>query len=136
PLQAYIAAQMARPDDVIDAPPADVRQFLDEHVAALDELRTLLAGGAVPHWAVNVDDLVRSSIPDLVGHMQLFRILAADALDRDRRGDHVTAWQDAEAGWRLAQGLWSQPDLISTMIALAGTRMMNDVAAKLAAPAP
>jgi len=136
PLQPYLADQIARADDTVDAPPAEIRQFLDEHVAALDELRTLLSGGAVPHWPVNVDDVVRSSIPDLVSHMQLFRILAADALDRERRGDHVTAWQDVEAGWRLAQGLWPQPDLVSATISLAGTRVMNDVAAKLAAPAP
>jgi hypothetical protein len=136
PLQSYIAAQIVRQDDAIESPPSEIRQFLDEHVAALDELRTLLASDAVPHWAVDADDVFHSSIPDLAGHMQLFRILAADALDRERRGDHVTAWQDAEAGWSLGQGLWSQPDIISTLIALAGTRMMNDVAAKLAAPAP
>ncbi len=136
PFQAYLAAQIAKPDDTVDAPPAEIRQFLDEHVAAIDELRTLLAGGDVPHWAVDVEEPLRASIPDFEAHPQLFRILAADALDHSRRGDGVTAWQDARAGWTLAQGLWSQPDLISTMIALFGTRMMNEVAAKLAAPAP
>jgi hypothetical protein len=134
-LQSYVAKQIGRADDAADAPAAPIRQFLDDHVAAIDELRTI-SGGAPPRWAIDIHRRSHETSPDIAAQSWQFRVLAADAFDHHRRGDDTTAWQDAATGWVLAQGLWAHPDLSSQFVALYGTRMMNDLAAKLAAPAP
>lgn len=134
-LQSYVANQIGRANDAADAPPAAIRQFLDEHIAAIDELRTISVGPP-PRWAIDIHRRSQETSPDIAAQSWQFRVLAADAFDHHRRGDDTTAWQDAETGWMLAQGLWAHPDLSSQFLALSGTRMMNGLAAKLAAPAP
>lgn len=134
-LQSYVAKQIGRADDTADAPAAESRKFLDEHVAAIDELRTI-GGGPPPRWAIDIQHHSQKTSPDIAAQSWQFRVLAADAFDHHRRGDDTTAWRDAETGWVLAQGLWAHPDLSSQFLALSGTRMMNGLAAKLAAPAP
>jgi hypothetical protein len=136
PIQSYLAKQMARPDDSADAAPPVLRHFLDEHVAAIDELRTMLSSGAPPRWEVNIAHRDDELPVDLGDQFQLIRVLAVDAFDHHSRGDDATAWRDAETGWVLARGLWAQPDVYSRLTALSGTRLMNAVAAKLSAPAP
>jgi hypothetical protein len=134
-LQSYVAKQIGRADDAADAPQAAIRKFLDEHVAAIDDLRTI-SGGPPPRWAVDIHHRSQETSPNIAAQSWQFRVLAADAFDHHRRGDDTTAWRDAETGWMLAQGLWAHPDLSSQFLALSGTRMMNGLAAKLAAPAP
>jgi hypothetical protein len=90
----------------------------------------------VPHWYVDIDARLRQWFPDYGGIMQLFRILAADALDHQRRGDSVTAWLGLQASWSLAQSLLSAPDFDSPILALNGMRIIIGVAAKLPSPAP
>jgi len=46
------------------------------------------------------------------------------------------AWDDLHAIWLLDQELWNRPELISQLIALAGTRMVNAAAVKMPLPAP
>lgn len=134
-IQSYLSKQIARPDDSADAASAAVRHFLDEHAATIDELRRALSGGVVPGWPIDVT-APHEDVVDLATQRSLFRILAADAIDRHSRGDDATAWRDAETGWMLARGLWAQPYLPSRLTALSGTRLMNAVAAKLSAPPP
>jgi hypothetical protein len=130
-IQSYLSNEIARPNDHVEPPATNIRKFLDDHVAAIDELRTALAGRTPPRWAIDVNQR-----EDRAEQLWLVRVLAADAFDHHGRGDDGTAWRDAETAWILAQGLWAQPDLSSRLIALAGTRITNAVAAKLAAPAP
>jgi hypothetical protein len=136
PMQSYLAKQMARPNDSAEAVPAVLRRFLDEHVAAIDELRTMFAGGSPPRWPVNIAHRDDEMPVDLGDQFQLIRVLAVDAFDHHSRGDDATAWRDAETGWTLARGLWAQPDVYARLTALSGTRLMNGVASKLSAPAP
>jgi hypothetical protein len=134
-IQSHLSDEIARSNDHVEAPPAAIRRFLDGHVAAIDELRTTLAGGTLPRWAIDINQEREPSV-DLAEQLWLVRVLAADALDHHGRGDDATAWRDAETAWILAQGLWAQPDLTARLIALSGTRVANAVAAKLTAPAP
>jgi hypothetical protein len=135
-IQSYLSKELARPNDDVEAPVAAIRHLLDEHVVAIDELRTTLGGGAPPRWAIDIDQRRQETTVDLSEQMWLIRVLAVDALDHHSRGDDATAWRDAETAWMLAQGLWAQPNLYSRTIALSGTRIANAVAAKLATPAP
>jgi hypothetical protein len=129
----YLASEVAKSDDSIDEPPPDVKQYLDEHRAALDELRAQLIANSEPRWALDIQELWTAPEPNGSGHFDLFAIFASDALQQRRAGTDVVAWQDLEATWKLARGLWSRPDFSA---ALSGTRLMNDVAWKMRAPAP
>jgi hypothetical protein len=67
--------------------------------------------------------------PPLTALMQLFRLLAADALERG-------AWEDLEASWKLARVLFARPDQKSQIVALAGLRLTSDAARSMPLPAP
>lgn len=116
--------------------PADVEAFLQQQRPGLDQFRELLRKGPAPQWARDDSALERAPCPNLLELMFMQKVLAADALSAEKRGDHDKAWQTLEAQWVLARALWSRPELISNLIALASTRMINAAARKLPAPAP
>ena len=116
--------------------PADVEAFLQQQRPGLDRFRELLRKGPSPRWTRDDSLLEKAPCPNLVELMFMQKVLAADALSAEKRGDHDKAWQTLEAQWVLAGALWSRPELISNLIALASTRMINAAARKLPAPAP
>ena len=131
----YVQAQMERSGDAIDAPPPAVAQYLAENEAALDAIRDHVLGGAPIVWESKISKGWDAPIPNMAGHMALQKIFAARALDKARRGD-ASAWEDLRASWRLNRGLWSRPDMISILIALASSRIGNAAARKMPMPAP
>ncbi|HKS24347.1 MAG TPA: hypothetical protein VJZ76_16220, partial [Thermoanaerobaculia bacterium] len=91
PIEAYVAAQIAKGDDTIDPPPADVKLAGREETIA--EL--------VPFVIAHGDRLTWSSyrVADVSG------LLAVAALDRAESGDARAAWDDVHAIWILARVL-------------------------------
>lgn len=116
--------------------PAEVEAFLDEQRPTLDQIRDRLRNGPAPQWERDDSAAEKAPIPNLLEQMLMQKILTADALSAERRGDHERAWQTLEAQWALARAQWSRPELISNLVALASTRMINAAARKLPAPAP
>src|SRR5437773_510268 len=45
-------------------------------------------------------------------------------------------WEDLHAAWQLQRGLWRRTELISRLIAFAGTRLINGAARKMPLPEP
>ncbi|HYM60196.1 MAG TPA: hypothetical protein VEZ11_04820 [Thermoanaerobaculia bacterium] len=137
PLGAFVNLHFSRPTDVIDAPPAALGDYLETHAGPIESLRRHLVdhNGRI-QWAVDLTKGTDMPFPNLLGHMQLSRLLAADALVRARRGDNPGAWEDLHAIWSLGGALRSRPEIISQLIALAGARIANALARKLPAPAP
>jgi len=133
-LRTYIEAQLTRPSEGIDPPPLLIGYFAD-HGAQLDAVRTHLLSGAPIAWKTELSRGFDAPIPNLLGHMELARLFVADALVKARAND-AAAWDDLRAVWLLDAGLRSRPDLISQLIALASSRMVNAAAAKLPLPAP
>jgi hypothetical protein len=131
----YVQAQLERSGDAIDAPPPAVAQYLAENAAALDAIRDHVLSGAPIVWESKLSKGWDAPIPNLAGHMTLQKIFAARALDKARSKD-ASAWEDLRASWRWNRGLWSRPDLISLLIALASSRMTNAAACKMPLPAP
>ena len=129
PLGAYITAQLERPSTAIDNAPPAVAAYLDAHRAQLDAVRADVLSGAPIAWTVQLERGMDMPIPNLLGHMELTRLFVARAL-------MTGSWDDLHAVWQLDSGLRPRPDLISQLIALASTRMINASAAKLPLPAP
>jgi hypothetical protein len=134
PLAAYLKTELERTDATIAPAPEPVAQYLAAHGEELAAVRRHLMSGAPVAFAVDLAQ-ERPPMPNLIAHMQLFRLLTADALDRGARGELV-AWDDLEASWRLARSLLGRPEQISQLVGLAGLRQTNAAARKMPLPAP
>ncbi|HEV7921602.1 MAG TPA: hypothetical protein VGR02_12510 [Thermoanaerobaculia bacterium] len=134
PLSRYLKTEVERADAAIAAPPEVVARYLAAHGEELAAVRRQLLSAAPVAFPVDLTQ-EKAPLPNLISHMQLFRLLGADALDRGRRGELV-AWDDLEASWRLARSLFGRPEQISQLVALAGMRQANAIARKMPLPAP
>lgn len=135
PLHDYLEAQLVRTSNAIDPPPPLlVGYFADRHME-LDAVRTYLLSGPPIAWKTQLSRGFEAPIPNLLGHMELSRLFVADALLKARDND-ARAWDDLHAIWMVDVGLRSRPDLISQLIAVASSRMVNAAAAKLPLPEP
>jgi hypothetical protein len=126
----YVKAEQERSESTIGEPPAEVLSYLTTHEAAIDALREHLLHGDPIAWEIDVSKGMDAPIPNLLGHMQVARLLTTRALLRARKHD-VRAGDDLHAAWRLTQTLQARPELISQLIALAMSRMVNASAWKL-----
>ncbi len=131
----YIKEQFERTGDAIDAPPPVAAHYLAENDAALNAIRDHILSGATIAWDTKLTDGFDQPIPNLISMMHLQRAFSARALEKARRNDPA-AWDELHASWELNRSLWSRPDLLSALIALASTRMSNGAARKMPLPAP
>lgn len=134
-LGEYTKQQFERSGDAIDPLPPLAARYLAENEAALNAVRDHLLSGAPIAWDSRIRDGWDQPIPNLIGVMHLQRALCARALDKARRNDPA-AWDELHASWELNRGLWNRPELLSSLIALASTRMSNGAARKMPLPAP
>jgi hypothetical protein len=126
-LSEWLDRQLTRADERVDPPPPE----LAEHEAALADIRAYLLGRAAIIWPTDVVAAAQAPLPNLSGHFMLTRLLIAHALTSP-----ATASDDLCAAWRLQRVLWHRPELISKMVALAGTRMVNAAVRHLDARPP
>lgn len=126
----YVKAEHVRAEPAIHEPSSEIQAFLAAHEAEIDALRDHLLHGEPIAWEVDLSKDFDAPLPNLLGHMHVARLLSARALVR-ARGDDVRAGDDLHAVWRLTHSLESRPELISQLIVLAMTRMVNAVAWKL-----
>jgi hypothetical protein len=105
-------------------PPAKVAAFLAAHEEDLAEVRHHLLGRGVPRWEMHLERVTEAPIPNLLGHIDLQKLLITDALAKTSDGDRERALQDLEASWTLMQSLSDAPILISQLITLADARLL------------
>lgn len=135
----WLTKQQERPDDVIEPAPENVRTWLDANAANIDTVAAFLAGPESPRWPQREGppgERLTQPLPNLLGHMNLFRTLTVAALDRASRGDQTGAWNLLRAAWSLDRGLRERREVISQLIAVAGVKMIASSARKLQPPAP
>jgi hypothetical protein len=128
----YVTAEHVRSESAIGEAPANVLAYVTAHEAAIDALRDHLLHGDPIEWEVDLSKGMDAPLPNLLGHIQVARLLTTRALLRARNND-VRAWDDLHAAWRLTQSLEARPELISQLIVLAMSRMVNAAAWKLPA---
>ena len=131
----YVSAQLERPSDQSAPPPADVAAFLSDHQTQIDRVRDHIATAGPIRWLMHFREGADAPIPNLLGFMSLSRVFTARALAKAANHD-ATAWDDLRAVWLLDRELWKRPELISQLIALAGTRYVNAAAIKMPLPVP
>jgi hypothetical protein len=131
----YNNTQLERVEEGVDAAPPEIATYFAEREKAIDAIRTCLLSNTSIVWWTDIDAAEQAPLPNLSGHLALNRLFVAHALDLAARGDPA-AWSDLQASWRLQRDLWHRPELISKLVALSGTRLINAAARKLPLPVP
>ena len=80
--------------------------------------RTIRLSGSAPTEIPHA-----APIPNLLGHLDLQRLLLADALACGERGDDRCGLDDLDASWQLNRALRDDPILITQLIAISVTRL-------------
>jgi hypothetical protein len=120
----YFRIVIERPHRGGVAPPANVAAFLESHAEDLEAVRSHLIDRGVPIWETDLTRGHAAPVPNLLGHIDLQKLLIADALAAVATGDRETALADLEAGWILMQALGGSPFLIAELIAMSGARLI------------
>jgi hypothetical protein len=119
----YLEAQLESAKLESDPPPEVVSDFLATVEPQIDDLARHLHGAATPHWELDVEQGFEMQIPNLLGHINLQRLLSADALARASRGDNDGALRNLEASWKLNETLRTDPALITQLVSMAIARI-------------
>lgn len=135
PLGRYEVTELERVGDQVQPPAGAVAGFLAQHDAALDAVRDHILTSGPLRWETKLERAHDAPLPNLLKQMQLTKLFTARALAKAANHD-ATAWDDLHAIWLLDRALWQRPELISTLIALSGSRMVNAAAAKMPLPVP
>jgi hypothetical protein len=122
-LGRYLGGQVQRPERRVDSPPAELAGFLDQHGEAIAAIRQQLNENDAPVWERDIEIPYAAPIPNLLGHLDLQRLLLADALASGGRGDDRRALDDLNASWQLNRALRDDPILITQLIAITVTRL-------------
>jgi hypothetical protein len=133
----WLKGVIESPEDAIAAPPEAVTRYLAGHSATIDEVLAILDAGGAPLWpVVNEGAASLRPLPNLLGQMNLSRILSAASLEAERSGDRERAWRCQRATWTVAKGTLSRPEMISQLVGVAMSRSVAGVSRKLDGPAP
>jgi hypothetical protein len=135
PLNTYYRAELERIGDQPQPAPANIAAYLARHDAQLNAVRDHVVTAGPIRWVQHFRLGHDAPIPNLLGQMTLTKLFTARALTKAANHD-ATAWDDLHTVWLLDRELWNRPELISQLIALAGTRMVNASAAKMPLPVP
>ena len=119
----YVEEQIERTRRGVDPPPPELAAHLEAHAEELEALRRRLTDGPPPRWELQIERLFSAPIPNLIGNINLQKLLLADALAHGAGGDHEGALECLEASWKLNAALREDPVLITQLIAIAVTRM-------------
>jgi len=133
-LDGWVRAQLRTASPQLDPLPAESGEYLAGRAGDLAAVSALLRSNDPINWPQDVRD-PSSPLPNLLGHMQLQRVLIARAFDRSRVGDSG-AWDDLRAAWILARSLASRNELICVLTSLAMGRRADTAARKLPLPFP
>ncbi len=113
---SWFRNQLAKTIGPTDQPPAESAAFLDEFRAEIDHVQDVLLSDSKPEWKRDLTLLFASPSPNLLGHVDLNKLLLADTLAALAGGDIERAERALEAAWELAELLSDNPEMIAHTI--------------------
>jgi len=121
-LSAYIEALIKNPNDAVVVPSENLRRYLASKASTLAAIRSHVLNNEVPNLEMNIDYLKEGDfsfvLPNLVGFVNLQKILALDVLEKNRQGQTSEALATLEVSWKINKILRDQPELIPQLVAL------------------
>lgn len=136
PLGTYVRTTLQQERATPAMPPAQVAAFLTENESAIDGLARVLIAKEPPVWRVEVGSGFDAPLPNLLGNLQLVRLLVASSLRHAGRNQSGPAWRDLQAASRLPKGLFSRPEPMSQLIAIAEASLIVGTMRQLPGPPP
>src|SRR5262245_36132505 len=112
---SYLRTQLNRRNDELDEIPEPILSYLTVHAGDLADLYALVSHSEVPRWEMDIGLLVKAPVPGLTYHRELLDLIAADILEKTRRGKHQQALEAFEASWKISQSTRERPELISQL---------------------
>jgi hypothetical protein len=131
PVYEYFSAEVASPNSAIALPPPSVSNYMRDYSGPLDAIAAFLNRGEPIVWHQDVSRLVSDPIPNLLGHVDLQKLLLSAALVSFRENRREQAVQFLDASWQMNASIQGRPDEISTLIALCMTRLEMAVLRKI-----
>jgi hypothetical protein len=132
-LREYAEAELSTPAGAAGPPSPAVSAILDRMAPPLGAVKQSLAEGE-PRWRMEIARGFDAPIPNLLGLLQLQRILLASALRSAAARDVQGAEALLEASWALNAPLRARPELISQIISTAVGRWQAGVLRKVPVP--
>lgn len=122
----YVDGELTRPSGEVAPPPAPVADFLAARRTALNTFEEFLSSAPPPRWASDPSG-DEENWPQLAlgAHVQLHRLLVADALLSSSKGETTGAVRALEASWNLGSALTGRPEVTSQMMATAVGRFQT-----------
>ncbi|MEO8190614.1 MAG: hypothetical protein ABI682_09735 [Acidobacteriota bacterium] len=131
----FLERELQISDERIGALAPELERFLKDQEGALSAIESLLLGSSPVVWEVNVDLGHDAVMPNMLGQVQLGRLLVVKALLEARTDSPEAALRTLEASWRLTEELLARPELISQLIAAALGKAQVGALRKIDAPA-
>jgi hypothetical protein len=122
-LGSYLERQVEQPRRAALPPPEQLIGFLGEEEENLAAIRRHLLEGELPRWELWLDPRYTTPFPNLLGHIDLQKLMIAEALVKNGRGEGAVALAALEASWRLNSAIRDDPYLITQLVAIAVTRL-------------
>jgi hypothetical protein len=134
-LNQYLDSQLDKPNDDIDAPPEDVRQYLADHALELEAIYTHVLSSELPRWELGYDIStfgdVAVALPSFLNTANFQKILAVDILDKTRQGQTQVALKILEVSWKLNQVLLERSELIAQLVVIINSSPQAGVMRKM-----
>jgi len=111
----------------VGAPPEELLSYLLRNAGELGALRGQLNNDSAPLWESNISKLSSAPISNLLGQLDLHKLMLSAALARIHAGDEATALEYLDASWQLAGSLRDSPILINQLVLIAVTRTQMGV---------
>lgn len=132
--RAWLAAEIARPEDRVAPIPAVVLEWHAAHQDTIEQVRHVLLAWKAPRWEEDLRDAGTAPLPNLFGLINLDKVLVADALIAESLGDTARAEADLEAAWNLARSLLDRAETISVLVSIGGAKRAAVALCKMSHP--
>jgi len=123
----YGMRQFGKSERGLDPAPEIVVAYLEQYEAELADVRELIVASGELHWELELERMFAAPIPNLLGHLDLAKLLAVDALVALEQGRRATALEDLDAIWLLSNALRRDPMLLNQLIAMVDLRMLTGI---------
>lgn len=117
-IASWFNAQLSKTVGPPDPPPEFVAEFLAEFRQEIDHVQDVLLDDAKPAWLLDLSLLFPSPSPNLLGHVDLNKLLLADSLAALAGGDTERAERALESAWELGELLNDDPVIITQLVRL------------------
>lgn len=112
-LEQFLQSQTIKTSGPLDAPPAELRAYLEMNAVLIAAIQIHLLEQPVPQWDQTYEHMFDPNypFPGFFNVRNFQELLLLSALEHNHRGQPVEMHAALEASWRLNQALLERPDL-------------------------